>query len=100
MVSWNANAKVKLADNPDVIVRPVIFLEFAERDELYKYITTAGAFHDTVCRRLMKMLLEAIRYLNSEGIAHRDLKPENILFDLNYTLKVADFGLSSLMSGN
>lgn len=45
------------------------------------------------------MLLEAIEYLNSIGIAHRDLKPENILFDKNFILKVSDFGLATFSEG-
>lgn len=41
-------------------------------------------------------------YLHSQKIIHRDLKPENILFhtktDLTVTVKVADFGLSRIVS--
>lgn len=46
------------------------------------------------------MLIKAINYLNSQGIAHRDLKLENILFDGNFNLKVSDFGLSTFSQGS
>ncbi|KAJ7092301.1 kinase-like domain-containing protein [Mycena belliarum] len=35
-------------------------------------------------------------YIYKEGVCHRDLKPENILLDIAGTLKISDFGLSSV----
>ncbi|CAB1099358.1 unnamed protein product [Ectocarpus sp. CCAP 1310/34] len=42
-------------------------------------------------------MLSALEMCHSTGIAHRDIKPENILLDNNFQLKMADFGLSSIM---
>lgn len=42
-------------------------------------------------------MLSALEMCNSTGIAHRDIKPENILLDSNFQLRMADFGLSSIM---
>ena len=33
------------------------------------------------------------------GLCHRDLKPENLLLDINYDLKVADFGFATKRRG-
>lgn len=42
-------------------------------------------------------MLSALEMCHSTGIAHRDIKPENILLDDNFQLRMADFGLSSIM---
>lgn len=41
-----------------------------------------------------------IRYCHDQGVAHRDLKPENLLLDAEDNLKIMDFGLSALQSGD
>lgn len=46
---------------------------------------------------LVFQMLSALEMCNSTGIAHRDIKPENILLDSNFQLRMADFGLSSIM---
>ena len=41
---------------------------------------------------ILNQIIDALLYLENEGIAHRDIKPQNILLFQNNIFKVADFG--------
>ena len=44
------------------------------------------------------MILDALEYCHTRGIAHRDLKPENIMLDQECNLKIIDFGLATFLN--
>lgn len=44
-------------------------------------------------------IMRGLQFLHNIGIVHRDLKPNNILLSSSNSLKIADFGLSHVMSG-
>ena len=45
-------------------------------------------------------LMQGVKYLHSIGVIHRDLKPANIFLTANSTLKIADFGISKLVTAS
>jgi len=78
---------------------PVAYLalELATKGELFDYVALTGEFSDILARHYFKVLLDPLEYIHSKGYAHRDIKLENLLLGGDYQLKLADFGLSSLL---
>jgi len=46
---------------------------------------------------MIRSILAALAYQASKGLMHRDLKPDNILLDKDSKIKIADFGLATLI---
>lgn len=43
---------------------------------------------------MLSDILKGLYFIHSSGLVHRDLKSPNLLVDRNWTIKIADFGLS------
>mmetsp|Transcript_14485 Transcript_14485/g.30881 ORF Transcript_14485/g.30881 Transcript_14485/m.30881 type:complete len:373 (+) Transcript_14485:46-1164(+) len=66
-------------------------------DKIVGNTSENGCFSENAAAKIIKSLLEAVRYLHSKDIIHRDIKPENILFesaDEDSDIRLIDFGLS------
>jgi len=79
-----------------------LILELIKGKELFDVLSCReDGLEEGLCKKLFAPLLDACKYMHSEGVCHRDLKPENILAtdaDLEKaTLKIADFGLAKIV---
>ncbi len=72
-------------------------LEYAG-GELFDYIVQHGKMQEDKARRFFQQIICAVEYCHRHKIVHRDLKPENLLLDNDLNVKIADFGLSNIMT--
>lgn len=74
--------------------------EYVEQGELFKLMSDEVRLSERAAGRIFIQIMNAVEYLHRLGIAHRDLKPENILMDVDYNIKLVDFGLSNFCEDN
>ena len=76
-----------------------IVTEYMDHGSLYNLLRSREiSFSHFVENKILLGTARGMAYLHNENIIHRDLKSLNVLVDGNWTVKVADFGLSKLMS--
>lgn len=75
----------------------IMVLEYAG-GELFDYIVQNGKMAEEKARKFFQQIVCAVEYCHRHKIVHRDLKPENLLLDENLNVKIADFGLSNIMT--
>ncbi|GAP89511.2 putative CAMK CAMKL AMPK protein kinase [Rosellinia necatrix] len=75
----------------------IMVLEYAG-GELFDYIVSHGKLEELQARRFFQQMICAVEYCHRHKVVHRDLKPENLLLDDQLNVKIADFGLSNIMT--
>ncbi|KAH3899445.1 probable Carbon catabolite-derepressing protein kinase [Saccharomycodes ludwigii] len=75
----------------------IMVIEYAS-NELFDYIVQRDKMSEQEARRFFQQIISAVEYCHRHKIVHRDLKPENLLLDDNLNVKIADFGLSNIMT--
>ncbi|EDK36741.2 conserved hypothetical protein [Meyerozyma guilliermondii ATCC 6260] len=75
----------------------IMVIEYAGK-ELFDYIVQRGKMPENEARRFFQQIIAAVEYCHRHKIVHRDLKPENLLLDDQLNVKIADFGLSNIMT--
>lgn len=76
-----------------------IITEFMSRGSLYDVLHNDKLqLPFPLLRNMIVDVLKGLQFIHSAGIIHRDLKSPNLLVDKNWTIKIADFGLSCAKS--
>ncbi|XP_004708092.2 serine/threonine-protein kinase 17A [Echinops telfairi] len=83
----------------------ILVLEYAAGGEIFDQCVADrdDAFKEKDVQRLMRQILEGVRFLHTHDVVHLDLKPQNILLTSESPLgdiKIVDFGLSRIMKNN
>jgi serine/threonine protein kinase len=76
----------------------LLILEYCPGGDMFEVLLDCGYLSDEDALSAFQQLVYALYFCHRQGIAHRDLKLENILLDAKGRLKLADFGMASLMT--
>nr|XP_043611427.1 serine/threonine-protein kinase CTR1 [Erigeron canadensis] len=107
---WREVAIMRRLQHPNIVLfmgvvtqppNMSIVTEYLPRGSLFKLLHKPGPKKILDERHRLKMAFDVAKGMNylhkrNPPIVHRDLKSPNLLVDKNYTVKVADFGLSRL----
>ena len=76
---------------------PFITMEFVDGASLASVLSHRGALPPDVVLSLARQLVRALEAAHEQGVMHGDLKPANLIVARDGTLKVADFGIATLV---
>ena len=77
-----------------------IAMEFVDGQSLdYKIRKISGPITFISARDLMIKMLEGFSHAHQAGVIHRDIKPANILISDSGDLKITDFGIAKITTG-
>ncbi|XP_057721188.1 uncharacterized protein LOC130935451 isoform X1 [Arachis stenosperma] len=78
-----------------------IYMEYVHPGSVNKFIREhCGAMTESVVRNFTKHILSGLAYLHSTKTIHRDIKGANLLVNESGIVKLADFGMAKILSGN
>lgn len=75
-----------------------LMMEYVSGGELFDYIINHGKLEEKDARKFFQQIVSGVEYCHRHMVVHRDLKPENLLLDSKNNVKIADFGLSNIMT--
>jgi len=76
-----------------------LLTDYCAGGELYFHIDKVGNFNEGAVKFYAAQMVLALEYLHSMKIVYKDLKPENVLINNDGYIRIADFGLSEMNSG-
>lgn len=88
---------IQLVEVFESVDKIYMVMELATGGDLFDKILTRGPFTEKEAVKVLKMVLEGVKYLHNLGITHRDLKPDNLLYyhpGTDSRLMITDFGLA------
>jgi serine/threonine protein kinase len=75
-----------------------VLMELLKSGSLDQVLSDVGPLPEAAVRSYTIQVLDGLAYLHQKGILHRDIKPGNLLLSESGTVKLADFGISRLVS--
>lgn len=77
-----------------------IVMEYVSGRTLKSYIAEKGRLDPAESMDIAIKILSALEHAHSKNVIHRDVKPQNILMPEGGGIKISDFGIAKLPSGD
>ena len=77
----------------------LIVMEQLPGGTVWDRFTSTGLTPPTACAVVMACCA-ALQHAHSKGVLHLDVKPDNLMFDAESAVKVTDFGIARVISGD
>ena len=77
----------------------VIVTEWCEKDlekDIRQRADNHFPFTEAELLQLVRQTIDALAFMQTQGIAHRDIKPQNIFLTTTKSIKIGDFGSASM----
>lgn len=89
---------VKLYETFESDKHIVVVMELCAGGDLLNYVRKRRRLKESYAKYIFKQIIEGIAHVHSKGILHRDIKLDNILLDGKGIIKIADFGVSRIVT--
>ncbi len=76
-----------------------IVMEYVEAKTLADYLSGGGRIVPGRAAEIAESVCDALSVAHAQGIIHRDIKPANIMITTRGEVKVTDFGIARVISG-
>jgi serine/threonine-protein kinase len=76
-----------------------IVMECVRGKSLREHLSNEKRYDLPEAWQILSQLLDAIGYSHTQGVVHRDLKPANILINDDGRIKISDFGIARVDTG-
>lgn len=77
---------------------PYFVMEYLEGQDLRSIIRSKGRLPAQEAARIARSIADALEWAHHRGVNHRDISPRNIFVTSRKTVKVMDFGISTVQS--
>ncbi len=77
---------------------PYFIMEYLEGQDLRSIIRSKGRLPPVEAARIARSIADALEWAHHRGVNHRDISPRNIFVTNRKTVKVMDFGISTVQS--
>ena len=77
-----------------------LVMQYVDGSDIARLIASEGRLHTADAMRITAHVCDALGYAHQQGVIHRDIKPANIMIGHDGAVKIADFGLAKIYSGD